>query len=51
MERRNKHNTSYCRNNSLFNCARNTAEAIETMLQVNNTTVEEQVQQIANLTI
>ena len=47
----NKYNTDDYQDNNLSNYARDTAEALQTMLQVNNATVEEQSQQMANLTI
>ena len=47
----NKYNADDYHNNNLSNYARNTAEALQTILQVNNATVEDQAQQMANLTI
>jgi len=47
----NKYTTSEYTDSNLANYARDTAEALQTMLQVNNATVEEQAQQMANLTI
>ena len=35
----------------MANYARDTAEALQTMLQINNANVEDQAQQMANLTI
>ena len=47
----NKYEEDDYHKNNLSNYTRNTAEAIQTILQVNNATVEEQNQQMANLTI
>jgi len=47
----NKYNAEEYQDNHLSNYARQTAEALQTMLQVNNATVEEQAQQMNNLTI
>ena len=47
----NKYTTNEYTDANIANYARDTAEALQTMLQVNNTNVEEQAQQMANLTI
>ena len=47
----NKYNANDCYNNTLSHYARNTAEALQTMMQVNNATAEEEAQQMANLTV
>ena len=47
----NKYSTDDYQDNNLSNYARDTVEALQTMLQVNNDTVEKQSQQMANLTI
>ena len=47
----NKYNADDYHNNNLSNYSREIAEALQTMLQVNNATVEEQSQQMTNLTV
>jgi len=47
----NKYNADDYHNNNLSNYAKNTAEALQTILQVNNAPVKEQAQQMVNLTI
>lgn len=47
----NKHNVDDYHNNNLSNYAKDAAEALQTMIQVNNATGEEQATQMANFTI
>ena len=50
-KKENKYNADDYHNNNLSNYAKDTAEALQTMLQVNNATGEEQATQMANFTI